>query len=125
MMRRGHAIEFDVAQRPAGLPNLVQTMSLSDDSISGPAAREGDVSARSVGIVSVLVVTHRDLALVERALDVFTATPGVEVVIVNNDPSQDVRGRVKGRLPDAAVIEMGFDAGYARAMNAGIAARSR
>lgn len=122
MMRRGHAIEFDVAQRPAGLPNLVQTMSLSDDSISGPAARESDVSARSVGIVSVLVVTHRDLALVERALDVFTTTPGVEVVIVNNDPSQDVRGRVEGRLPDAAVIEMGFDAGYARAMNAGIAA---
>jgi GT2 family glycosyltransferase len=86
------------------------------------SASGGDAGALGSDTVSVLVVTHRDLALVERALQAFRTTPSVEIVIVNNDPAEDVRGWAQERFPDASVIEMGFDAGYARAMNAGIAA---
>lgn len=71
-------------------------------------------------LVSVLVPTHRDLELLGRALPTLAA-PGVEIVIVNNDPSQDVQAWASERFPDARVIDMGFDAGYPRAMNAAIA----
>lgn len=76
----------------------------------------------SAGIVSVLVATHRDLDLIGRALDVFARTPDVEILIVNNDPTQDVRRWAESRFPNVRVIDMGFDAGYSRAINAGIAA---
>lgn len=93
-----------------------------EDSIRVAVAQEGAERETSAGVVSVLVATYRDLDLVERALGVFVDTPSVEVVIVNNDRSQDVRGWAEERFPNARVIDMGFEAGYPRAMNAGIAA---
>jgi GT2 family glycosyltransferase len=75
-----------------------------------------------VGLVSVLVVTHRDLALLDRALGAVAGSSDVELVIVNNDPSQDVRAWAGARVPRARVIDMGFDAGFPRGMNEGIAA---
>jgi GT2 family glycosyltransferase len=95
-------------------------MSASGDRTGGPRANEGEVGVPGSDAVSVLVVTHRDLALLERALEVCKTTPGVEIVIVNNDPAEDVQSWAQERFPDARVIEMGFDAGYARAMNEGI-----
>jgi GT2 family glycosyltransferase len=93
-----------------------------DDSIRVAATKEGHEPGSGSGIVSVLVATHRDLELVERALAVFVDTPSLEVVIINNDPSEDVRGWAEERFPDARVIDMGFEAGYPRAINVGIAA---
>jgi GT2 family glycosyltransferase len=72
-------------------------------------------------LVTALVPTHNDLELLERTLPLLADAPDVEVVIVNNDPSQDVRGWADEHFPDARVIEMGFDSGYARAMNTAIA----
>ncbi len=74
--------------------------------------------------VSVLVVTYRDLPLLERALQVFAGAPGIEVIIVNNDPAQDVQHWADSRFPDARVIDMGFSAGYPMAINAGVEASS-
>lgn len=76
--------------------------------------------------VSVLVATHRDLPLVERALSGIQAIedPSIEIVIVNNDPDQDVVAWATERCPDALVIDMHYDAGYARAMNRAIDASS-
>ena len=75
----------------------------------------------SAKLVTALVPTHNDLELLERTLPPLADAPNVEVVIVNNDPSQDVRTWADEHFPDARVIEMGFDAGYARGMNAAIA----
>jgi GT2 family glycosyltransferase len=93
-----------------------------EDSIRVAAAQAGEERETRPGIVSVLVATYRDLELVERALGVFADAPNIEVFIVNNDPSRDVQGWASERFPDARVIDMGFEAGYSRAINAGIAA---
>jgi GT2 family glycosyltransferase len=80
----------------------------------------------SAPTVSVLAATHHDLPLLERALSGIWAIedPAIELVIVNNDPDQDVVGWAKKRCPDAVVIDMHYDAGYARAMNRAIEASS-
>lgn len=84
---------------------------------------EGRVSGAGAGIsVSVLAVTFRDLPLLERALRVFKTEPSVEIVIANNDPSQDVRSWAEEHAPGARVVDMEFDSGYPNAMNAAIAA---
>ena len=106
---------------PSSADRQRRPMALTDET-RATASRGSDLPATREGVVSVLVATHRDLALLERALDVFTTMPGIEIVIVNNDPSQDVQSWAATHVPDARVIEMGFDAGYPRAMNAAIAA---
>jgi GT2 family glycosyltransferase len=74
--------------------------------------------------VSVLVPTHQDAALLELALPVFSREDAgsVEVIVVNNDPTQseEVRAVVGSAYPDATIIEMGYDSGFGTAMNAGI-----
>jgi GT2 family glycosyltransferase len=66
--------------------------------------------------------------LLAKSLPTFLGSASeTEIIVVNNDPSQDVPswlgktfgGEIRSRV---AVIEMGFDAGFARAMNRGIAA---
>jgi GT2 family glycosyltransferase len=79
--------------------------------------------------VSILIPTYRDMHLLGKSLPTFLSypAPGIEIIVVNNDPSQDVPtwlestfgGEARSRI---TVIEMGFDAGFARAMNRGIAA---
>ena len=73
---------------------------------------------------SVLIPTHRDAHLLQRSLPTFLAsTPGmIEIVIVNNDPSQDVVGAIGQHAADERVriVEMGYEAGFARAINRGI-----
>ena len=84
------------------------------------ARAQGEESPR----LSVLVPTYRDAALLRRSLPTFLATdPGtVEIAILNNDPAQDVEAAVGEVAADrrVRVIEMGFEAGFARAVNRGI-----
>ena len=74
--------------------------------------------------VSVLIPTYRDAELIRRSLPTFLAAgPGeVEVVVLNNDPAQDAEAGVGELATDerVRVVEMGFEAGFARAINRGI-----
>jgi GT2 family glycosyltransferase len=74
--------------------------------------------------VSVLIPTHRDAHLLQKSLPVLLRHPpdDVEIVIVNNDPLQDVRNAIGESAddPKVAIVEMGFEAGVPRALNRGI-----
>ena len=71
--------------------------------------------------VSVLIPTYRDAHLVRRSLPVYLDGPPqeVEIVVLNNDPAQDVRAALAGWADDPRVrlVEMGWEAGFARAVN--------
>jgi GT2 family glycosyltransferase len=73
---------------------------------------------------SILIPTHRDAHLLRRSLPTFLATePGeVEIVILNNDPPQEVAAAIESHAADERVriVEMGYEAGFARAINRGI-----
>jgi GT2 family glycosyltransferase len=73
---------------------------------------------------SILIPTHQDASLLRRSLPVLLASePGpVEVVILNNDPRQDVAAAIGEFAADerVRVVEMGYEAGFARAINQGI-----
>jgi GT2 family glycosyltransferase len=72
-------------------------------------------------IVSVVVPTHQDAHLLRCALPVFDELgEQAEVIVVNNDPSQDVRSELASCCPRAKLVEMGYGAGFGRAVNAGI-----
>ena len=73
--------------------------------------------------VSVLIPTYRDAHLLRKSLPVLLDHPGeIEVVIVNNDPEQNVASAIGDHAGDPRVLllEMGYGAGFARAMNRGI-----
>jgi GT2 family glycosyltransferase len=77
--------------------------------------------------VSVLVPTYQDMHLLLKSLPVFLGSEpgGIEVIILNNDPSQDVVAFLATELGIATgnqvrVLDMGSDAGFARAINRGI-----
>jgi GT2 family glycosyltransferase len=78
--------------------------------------------------VSVLVPTYQDMQLLAKSLPIFLEPKAqdVEVVILNNDPTQDVASWLAADLgitpgEQVRVVEMGSDAGFARAINHGIA----
>jgi GT2 family glycosyltransferase len=74
--------------------------------------------------VSVLIPTHGDTHLLAKSLPVFLrpSDDNVEVLVMNNDPTQDVRGAIGETVndPRLKLLEMGFEAGFARAINRGI-----
>jgi GT2 family glycosyltransferase len=77
--------------------------------------------------VSVLIPTYQDMHLLLKSLPVFLEceSDGVEVIILNNDPSQDVVSWLAAELGIATgervrVVEMGSDLGFARAINHGV-----
>ena len=86
------------------------------------STRRDGSSARPA--VSVLIPTYRDAHLLRRSLPVFLEGPPheVEIVVLNNDPAQDVRAALAGWADDPRVrlVEMGWEAGFARAVNRGI-----
>jgi GT2 family glycosyltransferase len=91
-------------------------------SVSSPAPAVAD-SVPAAPQVSVLVPTHQDAYLLRKSLPVFMDNPpDVEILILNNDPSQDVRGSIgeSGDDPRVRILQMGFEAGFARAINRGI-----
>jgi GT2 family glycosyltransferase len=72
----------------------------------------------------VLIPTYQDAHLLRKSLPVLLAHPpdGIEVLILNNSPPHDVRASI-GEVADdprVRIIEMGFEAGFARAINRGI-----
>jgi GT2 family glycosyltransferase len=73
-------------------------------------------------LISVLIPTHRDMHLLKKSLPVFLASPQkFEVVVINNDPSQNVREWLDSHFDDhVKVIDMGWEAGFVRAINTGI-----
>jgi GT2 family glycosyltransferase len=76
-------------------------------------------------LVSVLMPTHQDMHLLERSLPALLrrSADELEVIIINNDPSQNVRDWAQSRLErEVTVLEMGYPSGFARAVNAGISA---
>jgi GT2 family glycosyltransferase len=76
-------------------------------------------------LVSILVPTYQDMHLLECSLSTFLRrSPNeLEVIIINNDPSQNVRDWAQSRIErEVTVLEMGYPAGFARAVNAGVAA---
>ena len=83
-----------------------------------PRRRERD-GAR----VSVLIPTHSDAHLLRKSLPTLLDHPGeIEIVVMNNNPSQDVTAAIGDYADDERVriIEMGWEAGFARAINRGI-----
>jgi GT2 family glycosyltransferase len=77
--------------------------------------------------LTAIVPAYRDLDLLRDAVPALLAGEGVaiDVVVVNNDPSQDVAGLLASLGdPRARCIEMGGNAGFAAAINAGIRASS-
>jgi GT2 family glycosyltransferase len=80
----------------------------------------GPVTSR----VSVLIPTHGDADLIRLSLPTLLADPAadVEVIIVNNDPQQDVRGAIGEYAADrrTTIVEMGFEGDFPRAINRGI-----
>ena len=87
---------------------------------SGETVVGGSVLSR----VSVLIPTHGDAHLLKTSLPTFLADPAddVEVIIINNDPQQDVRGAIGDYAVDArtTIVEMGFEGDFPRAINRGI-----
>jgi GT2 family glycosyltransferase len=76
-------------------------------------------------LVSILVPTHQDMHLLQRSLPAFLRrSPNeLEVIIINNDPSQNVRDWAQSRLErEVTVLEMGYPSGFAHAVNAGVRA---
>ena len=74
--------------------------------------------------VSVLIPTHRDADLLRTSLPTFLTDPAadIEVIIINNDPEQDVR-RAIGEYasdPRTTIVEMGVEGDFPRAINRGI-----
>jgi GT2 family glycosyltransferase len=74
--------------------------------------------------VSVLIPTYQDAYLLRKSLPMFLGRPPeeIEILILNNDPVQDVRSSIGENAEDRRVriIEMGFEAGFAVAINRGI-----
>jgi GT2 family glycosyltransferase len=73
--------------------------------------------------VSVLIPTHSDAHLLRKSLPTLLEYPGeIEIIVMNNNPSQDVRAAIGDYADDERVriIEMGWEAGFARAINRGI-----
>ena len=72
--------------------------------------------------VSIVVPTYEDMELLADSLPPLLAHgPTVEVVVVNNDPSQDVQSWLRPHIETPiCVLEMGHDAGFAAAVNRGI-----
>jgi GT2 family glycosyltransferase len=86
--------------------------------VSDPRPRDSDA-----GTVSVLIPTHSDAHLLRKSIPTFLEHPGeIEILIMNNDPSQDVAAAIGDYAGDGHVriIDIGWEAGFARAINRGI-----
>jgi GT2 family glycosyltransferase len=73
--------------------------------------------------VTVLIPTHSDAQLLRKSLPTLLDHPGrIEILVMNNNPSQDVTAAIGAYADDERVriLEMGWEAGFARAINRGI-----
>jgi GT2 family glycosyltransferase len=88
------------------------------------ASGESSAGESLASRVSVLIPSHRDADLLRTSLPTLLADPAadIEVIIVNNDPNQDVRGAIGEYASDVrtTIVEMGFEGDFSRAINRGI-----
>ena len=74
--------------------------------------------------VSVLIPTYRDAHLLRKSLPLLLHHPrdALEVLVLNNDRSQDIRSLIGQNADDPRVriVEIGFDSGFVRAVNRGV-----
>jgi GT2 family glycosyltransferase len=77
-----------------------------------------------VSRVSVLIPTHGDADLMRTSLPTLLADPAadVEVIIINNDPSQDVPAAIGAYASDVrtTIVEMGYEGDFPSGINRGI-----
>jgi GT2 family glycosyltransferase len=75
-------------------------------------------------VASILVPTYQDANLLEKSLPTLLRNPPaqIEILILNNNPAQDVRSAIgqSGEDPRVRIVAMGYEAGFARAVNRGI-----
>ena len=82
-------------------------------------------AARSLQALDIIIVnynTRQDLAACLRSLQVAPPTRPHTIVVVDNGSSDDSVGATRRDFPAARIIEMGRNAGFAAANNAGIRA---
>jgi len=81
-------------------------------------------SATEERTLSVLIPTHSDADLLRKSLPVLLADPAadIEVIIINNDPRQDVRRAIGEYASDVrtTIVEMGCEGDFSRGLNRGI-----
>ena len=73
--------------------------------------------------ISVLIPTHSDAQLLRKSLPTLLDHPGeIEIIVLNNNPSQEATAAIGPHADDKRVriIDMGWEAGFARAINRGI-----
>jgi GT2 family glycosyltransferase len=75
----------------------------------------------TTNLVSVIVPTHQDGDLLRLALPALREQrENIEVIVVNNDPLQDIPSIAGAIYPEVKIVEMGYGAGFGRAINTGI-----
>jgi GT2 family glycosyltransferase len=100
---------------------------VSSSPVAVPGAHDKPAGAGRPNVprVSVLIPTYRDMHLLRMSLPPLLTGAHVEVIVINNDPRQDVRSWARASLDaEILVLDMGYDAGFAAAINAGIHASS-
>jgi GT2 family glycosyltransferase len=126
---RSNRLEQSTRLRESGVPqrpdskDLERAQTSGSDELtraSGGSGVGGSVTSR----VSVLIPTHGDADLMRTSLPMFLADPAadIEVIIINNDPHQDVRRAIGDYASDVriTIVEMGYEGDFSRAINRGI-----
>lgn len=75
-------------------------------------------------MLSIVIVNYHSAKLIIEALDSFwqESRIGAEVIVVDNDSGRAELSLIQSRYPSAKILQMGYNAGFARANNAGIKA---
>lgn len=75
-------------------------------------------------MLSIIIVNYHSATLIVEALDSFLPESGIgaEVIVVDNDSGQEEINLIVSKYPEVSVLQMGYNAGFARANNAGIKA---
>jgi len=91
---------------------------------SGKGVRSSEIDTVRTSRASVLIPTYGDAHLLTKSLPVFLADPeaDVEIVVINNDPAQDVPGAIGPQVhdPRVKVVEMGVHGDFPRGVNRGV-----
>ncbi len=78
--------------------------------------------------VSIIIINYKSTRLVLDCLDSIykqTHRHSFEIIIVDNNSKDDCKEKVLATYPSAHWIEMGYNAGFARANNAGMTVAAR
>lgn len=73
-------------------------------------------------MLSIIIVNYHSAELIIEALDSFLPESGIgaEIIVVDNDSGQTELNLIQSAYPSVNLLQMGYNAGFARANNAGI-----